>query len=391
MRSVYRGLAAAPGRIRALAAATVKDDTVPSGAILGCVFLALVGLLVVASASALTLTSPVADRLRYLGGADIVAAIALSRLPWQRLPRRALMVFAVGLAATAGLAALDSAAIGNTFVGCIGVAVVYIGLTQPGGMTVRALPLLALAWWPASAPHDARALIRLPMALLVWAVIGEVLAHHRQERQREGSRLRLAAETDPLTGVGNRRALDKALHDLPVGGLVAMLDLDHFKGFNDRLGHEEGDLLLRLFSQVITHTVRAGDAVCRYGGEEFAVVIAATSHGADLFDRLQLAWTALGTTVTFSAGLAARRDGESPHDALRRADTALYAAKDLGRDTVVRDLLPTSRPSTPKPRHRWPAEPADRDTWRRAIHRGNRYESFLLAANRAGVGRWTGM
>jgi diguanylate cyclase (GGDEF)-like protein len=343
MPTVQRGLAAVQSRLRALAAATVKDDTVPSGAILGCLFLALVGFLVVASASALTLTAPVADRLRYLGGVDIVAAIALSRLPWQRLPRRALLVFPAGLVATAGLAAQNSAAIGNTFAGCIGIAVVYIGLTQPRGTTVRTLPLLALAWWPSSAPHDARTLIRLPMALLVWAVVGEVLAHYRQERQREGSRLRLAAETDPLTGVGNRRALDQALHDLPVGGLVAMLDLDHFKAFNDRHGHDEGDRLLRCFSKVITDTVRAGDSVCRYGGEEFAVVIAATTRGADLFDRLQLAWTAFGTTVTFSAGLAARRYGESPQDALRRADTALYTAKERGRDTVVRDLLPTPR------------------------------------------------
>jgi diguanylate cyclase (GGDEF)-like protein len=339
------------GQTTVTAAASVGDGSVPSAAILGSVLLALVGALVVATCLALHLPTTTAETFGCIGGADVLAAVGLAVLPWQRFSRRSLLVFPFGLLATAFLAASAHQATGSTFVGCIGIAVVYLGLTQPCGTTLRSLPFLALAWWPTSAPHDARTFVRLAMSLLMWSIVGEVLAHYRREQQRVQTQLLRASETDPLTGLGNRRVLDQALDELPDGGRVIMLDLDHFKEFNDRRGHGCGDDLLREFARVLTGAVRSDDAVCRYGGEEFVVVIAEAASGADVLDRVRAAWQALDVEVTFSAGLARRYGNESPQDTLRRADAAMYAAKRGGRDMAVLDLFPTQPPEVGPSRH----------------------------------------
>jgi diguanylate cyclase (GGDEF)-like protein len=325
------------------AAASVGDGSVPSAAILGSLLLALVGALVGVTCIALHLTATTAETLICIGSVDILSAIGLLILPWHRLSRRGLLVFPLALLATAASASSAHHAAGTTFVGCIGIAVVYLGLTQPGGTTLRFLPLLALAWWPTSAPHDARTLVRLAMALLMWSIIGEVLAHYRREQQRVQTQLLRACETDPLTGLGNRRVLDHALEELTVGGRVIMFDLDHFKEFNDRRGHGSGDDVLRLFGRVLANAVREEDAVCRYGGEEFVVVIADAASGMGVLDRVRAAWGELDPDVTFSAGLARHHDNESPQDTLKRADSALYAAKRGGRNMAVLDLFPSQR------------------------------------------------
>jgi diguanylate cyclase (GGDEF)-like protein len=244
----------------------------------------------------------------------------------------------MGAAVAARIAGLPARAAYDDM--CRRLGTLYLGLTQPCGTTLRFLPILAFAWWPTSAPHDARTPVRLAMALLMWSIVGEVLAHYRREQQRVQVKLLRASETDPLTGLGNRRVLDHALAELPVGGRVVMFDLDHFKEFNDRRGHDSGDDVLRLFGRVLADAVRDDDAVCRYGGEEFVVVIADAASGTGVLDRVRSAWTALDPTVTFSAGLARRHDNESAQDTLKRADAALYAAKRGGRNMAVLDLFP---------------------------------------------------
>jgi diguanylate cyclase (GGDEF)-like protein len=326
------------------AAASVGDGSVASAAILGSLLLALVGALVGATCVALNLSTTTSDTMICIGVADVLIAVGLAILPWHRLSRRSLLVFPLVLLATACLAASIHSATGSTFVGCIGIAVVYLGLTQPCGTTLRFLPLLATAWWPTSSPHDARTLVRLAMALLMWSIVGEVLAHYRREQQRVQTQLLRASETDPLTGLGNRRVLDQALEELADGGRVIMFDLDHFKEFNDRRGHGCGDDLLRAFGRVLAGAVRVDDAVCRYGGEEFVVVIADPVNGGDLLGRVRSAWQARETEVTFSAGLARRHGSESSQETLRRADAAMYAAKRGGRDMSVLDLFPTQNP-----------------------------------------------
>jgi diguanylate cyclase (GGDEF)-like protein len=167
---------------------------------------------------------------------------------------------------------------------------------------------------------------------------------------------RLSSE-DALTGLANRRAFDarlaaewaRAARDrVPLS--LAMLDVDHFKSFNDRFGHPAGDALLRRIAEAIVRCVhRPADIVARYGGEEFAALFPATpSAGAYIVaERLRSAVEKLAVhrgdqptsaVVTVSVGVATvvPRTGEDPHALVALADEALYTAKGAGRNQVKR-------------------------------------------------------
>jgi diguanylate cyclase (GGDEF)-like protein len=113
-----------------------------------------------------------------------------------------------------------------------------------------------------------------------------------------------------------------------------MLDLDHFKDFNDELGHQAGDRLLKASAAAWRAELRATDAITRYGGEEFAIVLpnCSLADATDLLERVRAA-TPAGQTA--SAGVAAWDGAEAPEAVVARADAALYAAKNAGRDRVV--------------------------------------------------------
>jgi len=158
------------------------------------------------------------------------------------------------------------------------------------------------------------------------------------------------ASLDPLTGAMNRRAFShlsvRELARARRGGLpltVVMMDLDHFKRINDRLGHATGDIVLRLFVSVAQRVLRTEDIFCRWGGEEFVTLLPATALPQPLLvaERLRqsfaeeaadLAPEAAEIGFTVSLGLAQLRGDEEIEDLLRRADHALYRAKDLGRN-----------------------------------------------------------
>jgi len=154
---------------------------------------------------------------------------------------------------------------------------------------------------------------------------------------------------DPLTGVYNRRQMDESIGReisraarLAYGVSVALVDIDHFKRFNDTLGHDAGDTLLRAFAQFLASHLRLDDAVFRYGGEEFVLVLpgAAGQAAAERLQALRAEWrqqaAAYGREVTFSAGVGEfPSHGTTSHEVLRAADGALYQAKALGRDRVI--------------------------------------------------------
>ncbi|MBQ0931601.1 GGDEF domain-containing protein [Ideonella alba] len=172
------------------------------------------------------------------------------------------------------------------------------------------------------------------------------------ENERLQQRLRAQALEDPLTGVHNRRHLLEAgpamlsqaqRRQEPLA--LVMVDLDHFKRVNDQHGHELGDQVLRLFAQLARRRSRAEDLVCRYGGEEFVLLMAgadATQAAERLRALLQDFQTqafagADGAVLhcSFSAGVAASGPtGENLHELLAQADAALYRAKQLGRCRV---------------------------------------------------------
>lgn len=161
---------------------------------------------------------------------------------------------------------------------------------------------------------------------------------------------------DALTGLPNRRAFDLRLktavsgfkrHKRPVA--LLLLDLDNFKKYNDTQGHLEGDLILKAFAETLRQSLRRmTDLPARYGGEEFVVLLEDTTQAdaqlcaesilSTLRQRhLRHPGNAPSHIVTCSAGLAMGREHDTPQTLLLRADTALYAAKRLGRDRLVVD------------------------------------------------------
>jgi diguanylate cyclase (GGDEF)-like protein len=161
-------------------------------------------------------------------------------------------------------------------------------------------------------------------------------------RLRTSAELTHDAETDPLTELANRRTFARALSTMRPGDALVLVDLDNFKGVNDRHGHQVGDETLRRLARDLRNTARQVDCVARYGGEEFAVVLPeAGIEGAQaMLTRVRRAWGARQPVTTFSAGIARHEPGRSPRETLRLADDALYAAKDAGRDCDMLAIEP---------------------------------------------------
>ncbi len=155
----------------------------------------------------------------------------------------------------------------------------------------------------------------------------------------------LAAGTDPLTGLANRRAMDEHLRRLDASEVpysVIVADLDHFKSINDTHGHDVGDKCLQLFAGILHEVSRDTDTAARPGGEEFALILsgAGVDAGMAVASRIRAmlaqATRRQGPTFTASLGIAARpQHGERAEEVLRAADVALYDAKDQGRDQCI--------------------------------------------------------
>jgi two-component system cell cycle response regulator len=163
------------------------------------------------------------------------------------------------------------------------------------------------------------------------------------------------AHYDPLTGLNNRRSLERRLPAMiesarERGAALTMmvLDIDHFKRVNDTYGHDVGDLVLKGFGAQLQETVRGGDLICRLGGEEFVVVM----PGVGLSEAGRIAERARQTTesrafvvedaadsvsITVSIGLAEWRKPWDSAELYRRADRALYLSKSAGRNRVTQD------------------------------------------------------
>ena len=154
------------------------------------------------------------------------------------------------------------------------------------------------------------------------------------ERGRTSERLAEQAAIDPLTGVWNRRSWAAALDRSSAGDTVAFLDLDHFKAVNDRQGHHEGDRVLARFGAHLRHSVRDGDIVGRWGGDEFVILLPRTSHAvaAIAMDRLRKSWREIAPHgIDFRVGMATVDESAISDDprrgALRLADARMYAEK----------------------------------------------------------------
>ncbi|ROM80323.1 hypothetical protein BK654_05385 [Pseudomonas brassicacearum] len=161
---------------------------------------------------------------------------------------------------------------------------------------------------------------------------------------------RQKALVDPLTGLPNRAAWSERLeHEVTQWQqhgnslLLAMLDLDHFKRINDNYGHLAGDRVLKLIASVLRRRLRGGDFIARFGGEEFVLLVPNTplAAGVKLAEALRAAievcpfhFKGEPVTVTVSIGMTAFKPGERSDLVIKRADLALYRAKNAGRNRV---------------------------------------------------------
>ncbi len=173
-------------------------------------------------------------------------------------------------------------------------------------------------------------------------------SENTDRKQREEQMIALSL-TDPLTGVANRRLMAQAL-TLEVtraertGGkfCACMVDIDHFKSVNDVHGHGTGDNVLVAFGELLRRHTRQTDIVARFGGEEFVILLPHTSleYAIATADRIREAFAAcrvepLTDAVTASFGVVELIEGEQADALLRRADRALYEAKEAGRNRVM--------------------------------------------------------
>ncbi len=194
------------------------------------------------------------------------------------------------------------------------------------------------------------------------------LIRSRQEissLQQSLEAIRAESLTDPLTGLGNRKYFDRAIetaveqtkqNDQPLS--LLMIDIDHFKSFNDNYGHLTGDQVLRLVAMALKHSIKGQDITARYGGEEFAVILPNTAlrQALTVADNIrrsvmskQLKKKSTGEIlgrVTISAGVSMLQPSDNANALIDRADACLYAAKRNGRNRVICEADPEFVPNS---------------------------------------------
>ena len=216
----------------------------------------------------------------------------------------------------------------------------------PGGVLVMGTLMAGTYLLVIAPPHITLSVLFIAVVMGAFTMVCAMASANSwatHDRQVQLLRAHQAlASTDPLTGCSNRRAFLGRL-ETAVGEstptVVCLVDLDGFKGVNDRGGHAEGDRVLQRVTAALSAAVRESDTVARLGGDEFAVLaeVTAVLPAADLAERLRQAVAFVGQHcgVTASVGVTEVVPGDDVHDLLFRADAAMYRAKTAGGNRVT--------------------------------------------------------
>lgn len=267
-------------------------------------------------------------------GAGIVAATLFAIMARCGLADRRWSLLLWPVATCSSMSALHAASdvTAALLVGLIVLAFQFVGITQPPGTGLWFLLPASILLLQLTDLSANQALVRVPIAVLVWMVVSEAPARLLGELREKQRALEQLATKDALTGLLNRSRLDAHLESAGESSAIAIIDLDNFKEFNDSHGHIAGDLALMDFAEGLRANTRAVDAVFRYGGEEFLVIFpwTAISEAAETLDRFAGVWASHESGITFSAGVAT-----GGGDAVTAADALLYKAKREGRAQVL--------------------------------------------------------
>lgn len=261
-----------------------------------------------------------------LGGAGLVAlvvALAGQLRDWHQ--RRALLVGwpVAALVVTVLAGALEPDAT-RYLPGMITIAFMYVGFTCPPWRSFALVPLGVVAFVVGGAKDLPGATPTVVVTAVMWVLVAEVPAHFITRLQQQSALLHEIAQTDALTKLLNRSTLASQLATHATDSTVVLIDLDDFKGHNDRHGHDAGDDVLVAFADALRSSVRKGDSVFRIGGDEFLLLLvgADETEARHVCDRLRRRWAEMGEPVDFSTGIAS-----GDQDLLRLADERMYAAK----------------------------------------------------------------
>jgi len=280
----------------------------------------------------------------------LVAVIYAWRTGNSRWPGVFLSIIAV--ASTTATAMLPGAVGLHWFYAALMASYLLMRASEASVLILAALVVLALHGGAFNSPMHMVTFIvsALLVSLFAWVFRWRADAQHHQ--------LERLAMLDPLTGCSNRRAMDRELQiavnthaRTHVSFGLAMLDLDHFKEVNDRHGHEAGDQVLVQLSAIVRAHTRHADRLFRFGGEEFVLLLPGVGDAAlfTVCDKLRAVIANSlnydGNRVCVSIGAAALLPGETWQSWLLRADKAMYAAKQAGRNRVHVEL-PTARDDT---------------------------------------------
>jgi diguanylate cyclase (GGDEF)-like protein len=255
-------------------------------------------------------------------------------LPWRRWSQLATLAFPLLVCAGLVTLAAVSPGLAAPLTGVLVLCAAFVGLAHGRGTIALELPASAATFVYVNDGWSRVTTVRLVIAAVIWTLLSELLAHLTQRQRDLSQALRVIAQTDVLTGVGNRREIDLRLAGSQRGDVVVICDLDHFKALNDSQGHLSGDRVLADFGALLHAELRSGDFAGRFGGEEFMLLLpdTATTTAAVLLNRLHRSWSLMHRGVTFSAGIAQCKTDRSVADTVKAADVALYRAKAEGRD-----------------------------------------------------------